>query len=376
MTLGAGLALLVGCGGAGEEGTGAQPTVNVGVLKAIDGDSVTVNGVQYARESAAVVDGFDNPLPADDLRLGMWVEVQGTVQADAARGSARTIRVRPAVRGVVMAADGAGTTLSVLESQVLLGNASVVDPGIGLPGLQPGDLVEVHGPLGGSAGQVRASRVERLGTGAVPPRFELRGRVSQLDAVARTLVVGRRTVVYDAAAVQLRRALEDGMVVRVSSQRAPVSGQPWAVERLVADQPLPANLDFIYVEGVVTGFQSGPTFALENLLVNATNAGNRAAVRADGARVAVVGKLQDGVVQADLVTLIEEGEPVVFLLSGAVTAFESPSAFRVRRVRVDASAAEFVAPARPEALADAVKLRVRGSFRGRDLVATRVEFLP
>ena len=93
--------LLAACG-PGEEGTGIQPvTVNVGVLRGIDDESVTVNGVTYDRAQAVVVDGFDTTLGGKGaaLRLGMWVEVQGTVDDSGESGVAQTIRVRPALRG-------------------------------------------------------------------------------------------------------------------------------------------------------------------------------------------------------------------------------------------------------------------------------------
>ena len=371
--------LLAGCLGPGEEGTGAQPvTVNVGVLKGIDGNTVSVNGVGYERSEATVVDGFGGSLASDELRLGMWVEVQGTVEPAGDRGIAQTIRVRPAARGVVSARGEGGLSVTVLDTTALLADSTVIEGAAVAAELADGDVVEVHGPLGGRAGEVSASRVERLtSTPHAPQRpFELRGRVSKLDTVARTLTVGRRAVSYESATLMLRGSLVDGMVVRVSAAAPPVAGQAWVVDRLTADQPLPDKLDFIYVEGFVTELQPGPLFAVEGLAVNAAKANNRAAIKADGQRVAVFGPLVDGVMQAVSVAIIEPGEPVVFTLSGPVTRFVSPADFRLRNVQIDASAAEYVAPATPAGLANTVQVRARGTMLGRKLVASRVEFLP
>lgn len=371
------LLLLVACG-PGEEGTGVQPaSVSVGVLQGLDADSVTVNGVSYQREQAQVVDGFDHPRSADDLRLGMWVEVQGTVDDRGDRGVAQTIRLRPAARGVVSAASDAGITLGALDTEVLVGAGTVIDGGADVGALVAGDVVEVHGPLDNQVGYVRASRVEKLSAAPTASQpFELRGRVSALDTTARTLLVGRRLVSYAGARVLLRSALVDGMVVRVSATMPPVIGTSWAVEQLGADQPLPADLRFIYVEGFVSELAVGPLFRLEGLAVDASAANNRGALKADGQHVAVVGSLVGGVLRAKSVSVIEPGTPVVFLLSGAVSKFVSPAEFRLRDVLVDASVAEYIAPATAANLANGVSVRARGPMSGRTLIANRLELLP
>jgi hypothetical protein len=375
----AGCLLLGACGGVGEEGTGVQPvTISVGVLKGLDDSSVTVNGVNYARADAAVVDGFDKSLGAESLRLGMWLEVQGTIDASGERGAARTIRVRPAARGVVSAStnDAGGPAVTVLDANVRLGNGTVLEGVASAAGLAAGDVVEVHGPLAGAAGDVSASRVEKMAQPPTPQQpFELRGRVSQLDPMARTLTVGRRAVSYASAAVALRSALGNGLIVRVSAAAPPVAGQPWVVERLVADQPLPDNLGFLYAEGIVEDLQTGPLFLLEGLGVDAVRANKKGAITANGLRVAVVGALVGGTLQAKSVAVIEPGEPVVFTLSGVVTDFVSAADFRLRGVVIDASGASYVAPASPGGLANAVRLRVKGTMLGRKLIATQVEDL-
>ena len=187
-------ALLVSCGGVGEEGTGiGTETTSVGMVQGLSDSTVTVNGVEYRRTAAAVTDGLGEPLDSGALRLGMWVEVNGTVPADdsgAIAAVAERIRVRPAARGVVRSVSPDGATIGVLDSTVTLGRDTVRDVGSAAP-LTAGDVVEVHGPLGASAGTVAASRVERLAAAPQPVRYELRGRVSQLDTINQTMVVGQ-----------------------------------------------------------------------------------------------------------------------------------------------------------------------------------------
>lgn len=366
---------LLGCGGAGTDGTGPSGnTVNVGVATGIADNTVTVNGVSYERAGAAVSDGFGQAMSADDLRLGMWLEVTGVVDQSAGSAVAQAIRVRPAARGVVSAVDGGGFTVTVLQSAVRYDSAAtVIDGADAASAIAEGDVVEVHGPLGVDSGTVEASRIERLSVGVRKP-VELRGRVTQLDAAARTLTVGRQTVRYDRAALTLRQALANGQIVRVSSLAAPVTGQPWTIERMTSDQPLPDNLGFVYAEGVTTEWATGPLFTLEGVPVNATTANGKGAVTNNGQRVAVIGSLAAGTLNAKSVARSLPGQPVVFVLSAAVSNYMSVADFRVRGVTIDASSAQFVGGA-ATALADGRRVKVTGSVSGRKLIATKVEFL-
>jgi len=374
----AGGLLLAGCGGVGEEGTGIQPaSASVGMVQGLSDTSVTVNGVSYAQSAATVTDGFGQPMAKEDLRLGMWLEVQGTVAESGTEGVAQTIRVRPAARGVVSAAGPGGLSLTVFDSTVKLDNSTVLDGTPDAASLAPGDLIEVHGPLSSVAGDVSASRVEKLHpTPQTPPRYELRGRVSLLDPARHSFTLGRRTIDFGVANVTLRQTLANGQIVRVSAPAAPLPGIPWTVDKLTGDLDLPENLGFLYTEGYVEALVAGPNFELEGLAVDASSANGKAGITAEGLRVAVVGALVNGKLKAKAVTVVQPGQPVVFSLSGPVTDFVSPASFRLRGVSVDASGASYLPPATPAGLADTVRLRVKGTVLGRRLIASQVELQP
>jgi hypothetical protein len=370
------LVVLAACGGVGTDGTG-ESSLNVGVATGLGDATVTVNDVVYERSGAAVTDAFGQTLGAESLRLGMWLEVSGIVDEAAGTAVAQSIRVRPAARGQVSAVDGGSATLTVLESAVRYDIAStVIDGADAASALAPGDVVEVHGPLGTAPGSVEASRIERLSAAAPTPTLpvELRGRVSNLDAAARTLTVGRQPVRYDSATLTLRQALANGQVVRVSALAGPTAGQPWRIERMASDLPLPDDLGFVYAEGVTTDFVTGPSFALEGVPVNAANANGRGAVTGNGQRVAVIGSLSAGTINAKSVARSLPGQPVLFVLGGAISSYQSIADFRVRGVTIDATSATFVGGS-AAALADAVRVRVTGSVSGRRLIATKVEYL-
>jgi Domain of unknown function (DUF5666) len=371
--------LVAACGGVGTDGTGPSGfdgnTVNVGVTTGITDTSVTVNGVAYERNGATISDGFGQSMSGDDLRLGMWLEVSGTVDETTGTATAQSIRVRPAARGVVSAVDGRGFTVTVLQSTARYDNAATVVEGVdAASAIGPGDVVEVHGPLGATSGAVEASRIERLAVGPRKP-IELRGRISTLDAGARTLNVGRQPVRFEGAALTLRQALANGQIVRASSLAAPVNGQPWTVERMTSDQPLPDNLGFVYAEGVTTDWATGPYFTLEGVPVNATSANGKGAVTNNDQRVAVIGSLVSGTLNAKSVARSRPGQPVVFVLSAKLTNYTSLADFKVRGVIIDATSAAFVNGAASD-LANDRRVKITGGVSGRKLIAAKVEFLP
>jgi Domain of unknown function (DUF5666) len=369
------LALLASCGGVGTDGTGPSTnTINVGVATEIGQNTVTVNGVSYIRTDASISDGFGQAIKADDLRLGMWVEVSGVANEVSGTALAQSIRVRPAARGVVSAVDAVSATVSVLGTSVRYDNATTVLEGVDSASqIALGDLIEVHGLLGEGSGTVEASRIERLPANA-GKRVELRGRVSDLDAVARTLTVGRQAVRYDSATLTLPKALANGQIVRVSALVPPVGTEAWVVKNMTSDQPLLDNLDFAYVEGVTTNFIAGPKFDLEGVPVNATEANLKASVTANGQRVAVIGSLLAGTLNAKSVVRSLPGQPMVFVLGAELTDYKSTADFRVRGVTVDAKSAVFVGGTAAD-LADGRRVRVTGSISGRKLIATKVQVI-
>jgi hypothetical protein len=377
LVLGAcGVAQDTGDGGVGEDGSGvAPPATVVGVLKGVSDGTVTVNGVVFDQTKALITDGFGNPLTREQLKLGMWLQVEGSVNDAGTKGEATRIKVRLAVRGTVAARGPGGSSVKVLGSTANIG-ANIVFDGVTLPSeIEVGDVVEVHGPLGGGAGQIKASRVELIEKGT-NPRFELRGKVSLLDPIARMMVVGKQAVRYDGALLGLAyNTLANGMTVRVSSSAPPADGQPWAVQRLVTDQDLPQNVGFFYAEGVTSEWAAGPQFSLEDVRVDATNATGRDQVTGNDLNIAAFGALENGRLIAKAVTIITPGQPVTFLLTGSINRIPAATSFQVRGIWVDATAAQFVNGDASE-LAKGRVITVEGVLSGRSLVASKIEFVP
>lgn len=374
---------MAGCGGGGgvgEGGTGGSRIYSSGQVTSLSDTSVGVNGVEYDRRQAQLVDGFGQAVQADRLALGSWVEVEGTTRDAGSSGEAETIRLQPAARGVVAGVDPSSGQITVLGSPVRYDGATVVDGVGGAAEVQAGDFVEVHGALADDALTVQASRIEKLvpppesGGASAEQRFELKGEVSQLNSSAQTMRVGGQKVSFAQARITVK-ALVAGHVVRVSAGAPPAPDGTWAVDRVVDDRVLSGDVPWVYAQGVVRAWAAGPVFALEGLPVDARQAQKRGLVTGNGLRVAVVGSLQAGVLVARAVSVFEPGEPVVFVMSGQVKKYSSLSDFRIGGVRVDASRAQ-VSGGRAADLAEGRKVRVKGRVQGQVLVATSLEFIP
>jgi hypothetical protein len=361
--------------GVGEGGTGAPvATASVGVVNGLDASTLTVNGATFDRQSARIEAASGETLDEAALKPGMWVQVEGNSDDTGGAAVATVIRIQPALRGEVSSVDGGNSTVTVLDNSVAVGSSTLMDGYTGE--LAVGDLVEVHGPLSATAGVVQASRIDKLpGLDTQRWPYQLKGKVSLLDATAHTMTVGGKQVDFGSAVVTLPRSLVNGMVVRVAGSAAPRSGQPWVVEQLTVDQALPLNLGFLYVEGYTSQWQSGPRFQIDNLDVDASTANGKAQLTRDGQRVAVIGSLRNGSMVAKSVTVVVDGNAPVFTLSGPVKGYVSLADFTLRSVAVDASSAVFQAGSASD-LANEVKVKVVGRVVGRKLVAGKITVLP
>jgi Domain of unknown function (DUF5666) len=307
---------VLACGGEGgvsEGGSGSEmPSVAIGTVESVSAESValTQNARAYNTKSARVVDGFGEPLPAADLQQGMWVEVNGA-EASTPTGTeiiADSVRLRPAARGVVTNS----RLLTVMGSRVVTYQSTVVKPSANVPP-NVGDIIEVHGRLKAN-GSIIASRVEVLANIGAKP-FELRGRITAVDLAAQTATVGNQPVSYAFANVKLAGGAPSlGALVRVSAPAGPVDSQAWPVARLISDQVLPtAGVAIFYAQGVTKDFAAGtagagPTFTLEGLTVDATNAAVAAEVTEDGVCVVVFGELNaSGTLVAKTVQVVNLG---------------------------------------------------------------------
>ena len=187
MSLGA-IGLAIGGGGA----TGTGYTAD-GMLTAFG--SIFVNGIEFFTTNAAIsVNGVPNRSQSD-LKLGMVLTVNGSLDGSGKTGNAYTVVYQAdAIGAVDRALDGSGT-ISVLGQAVCADARTVFAGFLSLADLQPGDNVEVSGYRSPSG--ILAGRIEKLGS---IPSVQVQGTIGSVAATTFTL--GTLTVDYSAAALK------------------------------------------------------------------------------------------------------------------------------------------------------------------------------
>jgi len=188
-------------GGGGSAGGGIGGTGKA--VGAIDGfGSIFVNGVEFHTGSAAIsID--DSPGTEGELKLGMVVVVEGEFSADGISGVAGTVIFEDVVEGTMTTGvDTATKSFDVMGQTVFYTAATVFEESGGgdiLPtALSRGNIVEVSGVFD-SAGQIRASRVERKALSHTGEVLEVKGMVNNLDTTQRTFTIGALDINYFAS---------------------------------------------------------------------------------------------------------------------------------------------------------------------------------
>ena len=295
---------LFGCGGGGGgglvSGIGGTGITASGTITGFG--SIFVNGVEF-ETGAAEVTLDDNTGSEGDLRLGMVVRVQGTVDDSGTRGTASKVEFDDDVQGplsgpIVAGPDGLSSTFTVLGVGVRADGTKTVFDGVSLDTLAVNDWLEVSGFFDG-AGVLQATRIEKKGDfQPTLSEVELKGTVSGLSGTSFTL--GSFTVEF--AGADLSRVpggvITDGLPVEV---KGTLSGTTITANRIAQEDDLFGDDEAkVSLEGIVSNFVSNSSFTVAGQAVNASAAIFEPAglVLADGVEVEVEGPIVAGVLQA------------------------------------------------------------------------------
>jgi hypothetical protein len=236
----------VACGGGGSS-TGT-PIVVQGTMTM---GSAIVGGIRFD-DSAASVSADGNQKTSAFLGNGMSVKLKGRVNDDRLTGEADVIEVENEIRGSIgsVGTDSfvvLGQTVYVDGSTFFAGGLSFSGGAIG--GLSAGNRVEVHGSRD-AAGDIRATRVEKLGAGADD---EFRGVVTAKTDLASFEIAGTATFTYDGGTLivgGMDFAIGDLVEVRLSGTYA----MRIELEDAEDSEFEPAEGAEIEVEGFVSGY--------------------------------------------------------------------------------------------------------------------------
>jgi Domain of unknown function (DUF5666) len=296
-----------GGGNGGIDGTG----VSYGTITGFG--SVWVNGVKF-ETTGTTIKLDDNTVGQDDLRLGMVVRVNGSID----NRSAVSITVDDAIKGRVEQVIDA-SQMVVMGQTVQIDNQTRFDNGV-VP--VAGDYVEVHG-LPVADGVIAGSYIEKKTTLATPP-YAVKGFVKNHDTAARTFVVGTLNVSYAGATVNdMGSGLWNGRVVEVKGSTC--AGNP-VCGTLTASKVEPTGASVVSApkaefEGFVTALgANGFTLGATPVVTTASTVfeGGVAAEIVVGTKLEVEGRIDNGVLTAVKVSFRDNVE-----LEGNVVSFDT-----------------------------------------------------
>jgi hypothetical protein len=318
--------------------------------------SVIVNGIRFDDTAAAVkLDGF--PASAQDLRLGMVVDLQGSRGADLTLGVANVIEVWSIAQGVVSQVQGGQFKVAGMLVQA---DVATVFDGIGsVAALANGMRVAVWGlQAGADASRWTATRV---------------ALVSATALVSSGIVTAARTLNGFALTGQNAAGLATGQLVRVQGV---ASGSSLTVDsfRLLGLQNLTSYQGDCEMEGLVTALLSGSRFMLGNIEVDASSASLVTSYKAlsVGQRIEVHGIWQGQVLKAVLFEAESEQALDEADMEARIEQFTSLSNFVVRGQRCNASSA-VISKGVAANLKVGVKVKLKGTKAGDVLMVTALE---
>jgi hypothetical protein len=307
---------LVSCGGGNSEtasggGIGGTGYVSSGTITAFG--SIRVNGVEFDTGNALVSiagrpAGRGNQAVRENLAVGQFVVVEGTVNQEGLSGNASRVSFTPHVKGPI-------TELVVLDPLVIkiivLGQTLIINEKTVLRDTTAGALavnnfVEVSG-LPDEGEVIRATFLrKRADTFAPSAEVEVKGMVQNLDFSGKTFRLGALWVDYSRAELfsQPDAGPMVGQWVRVKG-RLGIGPRLEATEIGPADESIMFKADRLDVEGIVTEFVSGADFKVGSVKVQAQEStkfiGGRIEELAPGSRIRVRGRFLNGVLIAQQV---------------------------------------------------------------------------
>ena len=343
--------------------------------------SVIVNGVRFEDSGATIDDEDDGSFTEAQLGLGMQVDVDGDGDNnDSAKGTAHTLHVHTALLGPVSAIDTTAGTLTVLGQTVTINAQTAFDTGIpgGLGGITAGAVVRVHAQFDVASHSYVATRIE---LDADATHYKIRGTVTALDAVAKTLQIGATSIDYSTTA-NVPTTLAVGSVIVAKLTTTPVNGI-WTATTIDDGHHDMHDHDEANLHGVISAFTSVTQFSVDGNPVDASTATfpNGQTGIALGATIEVEGQIVNGVVIAKAVQLQDESQHdgQLIELHGKISGLDTAAmTFVVRGVKVSYTGSVAFAHGTVAALANDLFVEVKAglSADGTIVVATSIDLQP
>jgi FG-GAP-like repeat/Domain of unknown function (DUF5666)/FG-GAP repeat len=301
-------------GGVGISGTGRS---SFGSITAFG--SIFVNGIEYSTSTANIIINGVSNRPESELKLGMAVRVEGSINPDGLTGTATIVEYIGDIEGSIDAAPvitGTRGTFRIYGLVVNTDSKTTYDNVASLAALAGGDVVEVSGFINANDSSFTATRIEKK---PVFRKVELRGYVSNVTAT--TFVLGPSLVVNYSAA-QLKDippgGLVNGLYVEVKATAQPTNNVLPATRVSVEGSALAStNIAYGLLQGVaakvtLNSFEMGNQLIVTNsqtvFKAGTANAPNGLAKAlpvglVSGVKAFASGPVVNGVMTAEVITV-------------------------------------------------------------------------
>ncbi|PCH97900.1 MAG: hypothetical protein COB83_00305 [Gammaproteobacteria bacterium] len=233
--------------------------------------SIVVNGIHFLTTDTQVE--TDDVASTDEsaLKLGMVVDINGTLDESTGEVSASQISYHAKAEGAIESINLVNQSFVLMQQTVLVTSLTEFE-GITFDNLQVGQLVEVSGNIN-ATNEIVATRVEASNEGETERK--LRGLVLALDSQNSTFTLNSVTVDYSGA--QVEGTLVDGVEVKVSSQQDVVNGSLMVDEVKVLNRHDEGGDDHSDrdedrgIDGIVTQYVSATEFMVDNQAITTNN---------------------------------------------------------------------------------------------------------
>lgn len=281
-------------------GIGGSGFISTGTVTGFG--SVYVNGVKFETDQARFEVEGRLGATENDLRVGMVVQVQGSVNADGSTGTASFIRYADDLQGPVTAIDEVTTDpdikhLTVLGLKVVISASDTSYDDVSFDDIKIGQMLEISG-FYDQNGDLQASYVERRDAN---DEIEIRGVIENLNGLEFRV----RGVAVDATSASIEDfvsgQLEEGVYVEVEGHFNS-SGDVLIADEVEAEDDLYDDDDEVEIEGYVTRYTAIDDFEVNGVPVDAS--GISASLQlAEGDRIEVEGYMRNGVLIAEEIEL-------------------------------------------------------------------------
>ena len=313
--------LLSGCGSSSDNNdqvSDSSSTFTSGIITGFG--SIYVNGIKFETTDSSFDVDDDTTADQDDLRVGMRIEISGTINDDGLTGTADSISYDNELEGPVSeidtTTDAPNVLLTILGQQVTV-NADTTfdndDNNLDMNTIQLNDLLEVSGYT--SSNGIIATHIEKQqgsfdSNNPDASEIEIKGLIEQDTLTADSFSVKGLNVSFSST-TELdgipNDTLLEGLLVEVHGNLNDTADLLIATKIEAEDDGQHGDSDEVEIEGLITEYDAiAQTFIIQNQVVNVSNVSEitpSSLVFENDLKVEVEGSISDGTLFADEVKL-------------------------------------------------------------------------